>query len=242
MNKEVLFKTIKKIGEKKTGTIEILIEYYKDLGLNVRRASEEAEKNINFFLGLINDEIIFNSIQNTCCLFDVRTNHEITFINEYYFKIQDIKNNIYNSVSDTQFELLCANILKNYLGAINTGVTKKSGDGGYDFFGSLISKNEKSINRVFSMKVFGQSKRYSSNISRPEIDKFIGFAKRTQHEENFTPCVYIFATTSNFSPEALNEANKYGIICWNGNQLASFIFQSTNNKEANASDIIKEFL
>ncbi|MBK8956059.1 MAG: restriction endonuclease [Saprospiraceae bacterium] len=242
MNKEVLYDTIKNIGAEKIETISLLIDYYKSCGLNVRKASEEAEKSINSFLALVNDEVIFNSGQNSYCLFDVRTNQAITFINKYYFKVQDIKNKIYNSITDSEFELLCANILKNYLGALNTGVTKKSGDGGFDFFGSIISRNESSLNSVVSVKVFGQSKQYGGNISRPEIDKFIGFAKRTQHKENFTPCVYIFATTSNFSPEALSEANNQGIICWNGYQLASFIFQSTSNKEADVSDIIKEFL
>lgn len=242
MNKELLYDTIKNIGVEKIDTIELLTEYYKCYGSNVRKASEQAEKSINSFLAFVNDEVIFNSGQNSYCLFNVKTDQSITFINKFYFKIEAIKNEIYNSITDSEFELLCANILKNYLGALNTGVTKRSGDGGFDFYGSIISKNESSLNGVVSIKVFGQSKKYGGNISRPEIDKFIGFAKRTQHEENFTPCVYIFATTSNFSPESLIEAKKQGIICWNGFQLASFIFHSTSKKEANVTDIIKEFL
>lgn len=242
MNKEVLYETVKKLNIEKFETISLLIEYFKSYGLNVRKASEEAERNINSFLAWLNDEVVFNSIQNTYCLFDVRTNHAITFVDRNYFKVQDIKSEIYKSITNSEFEQLCSNILKNYLGASNTGVTKKSGDGGLDFFGSLISKNEKSTNAIVTTKIFGQSKQYNSNISRPEIDKFIGFAKRTQHQENFTPCIFLFATTSNFSDEALNEAKAQGIICWNGNQLANFIFQSAIDKEAEAADIVQTFL
>jgi len=242
MNKEVLYDIIKNIGAEKYETISLLAEYYKRRGLNVRKAYEVAEKSINLFLAFVNSEVIFSSGENSYCLFDIRTNQAVTFFNKHYFKVQDIKDEICNSITDNEFELLCANVLKKHLGAVNTGVTRKSGDGGFDFFGFIISRNVSGLNDLISVKVFGQSKQYSGNISRPEIDKFIGFAKRTQHSENFTPCVYIFVTTSNFSPEALNEANNQGIICWNGSQIASFVFESATNKKADVADIIKEFL
>jgi restriction endonuclease Mrr len=93
-----------------------------------------------------------------------------------------------------------------------------------------------------SVSVFGQAKQYTGNISRPEIDKFIGFAKTNFTTRNFKPTAYIFATTSDFSTDALAKASEQGIICWNGFQIASFIYKSALSANADPKQVLEEYM
>lgn len=49
--------------------------------------------------------------------------------------------------------------------------------------------------------------------------------------------MYFFVTTSDFSESALDFAKKKGIVCLNGLQISTIIYDYLKNKELNFSDI-----
>jgi restriction endonuclease Mrr len=242
VNKELLFNTIKSLNLDKIDTETLLNKYYLTAGFNKFRASEEAQKNIERYIEFCNREVQLSNDNGTVSLINEKTNQNVTILNRNYFFIEELKFHLLNSISDQEFEVVCSKVLKNYLHAENTSVTKRSGDGGYDFFGTLVRKNNNSLFPAVTGDVFGQAKQYTGNISRPEVDKFIGFAQTNFTIRKFKPTVYIFATTSNFSFEALATAAEQGIVCWNGFQIASFIYQSSVRNSCDANELLFEYL
>lgn len=242
MNRELLFNTIKNFDGPKIETSALLTKYYRSTGLNPFRAAEEAEKSINGFISFCNEELQYSTEYGTVSLIGEKTNQFVTLVNKDFFLVQDLKCHLLHSITDQEFEVVCSKVLKHYLHAENTGVTPPSGDGGYDFYGTLVNKNSAGLFPCVSVKVFGQAKQYTGNISRPELDKFIGFAKTNFTTQNFKPAVYIFATTSDFSTDALAKANEQGIVCWNGFQIASFIYHSAVSLCNNPKQILDDYL
>jgi restriction endonuclease Mrr len=242
VNRELLFNTIQALNTDKIETASLLNKYFRADGLNVFKAAEEAEKNINSYISFCNEEIQYSAGYGTVSLIGDKTNQNVTLFNNSYFFVQELKHHLLYSISDQEFEVICSKVLKHYLHAENTGVTKRSGDGGYDFYGTLISRNKDALFPCIAVNVYGQSKQYRGNISRPELDKFIGFAKTNFTTRNFKPTVYIFATTSDFSTDALAKATEQGIICWNGFQIASFIYQSALSSGTDPKILLDEYL
>jgi hypothetical protein len=105
--------------------------------------------------------------------------------------------NILDEMPPDKFEHLCARILKAF-GFSNIEVTQRSRDGGVDGLGQMR------IGAV-QIRVAFQSKRWSSQVGRPEIDRFRG-AISGQFDQG------LFMTTSNFSDEARNASVRPGAV------------------------------
>lgn len=242
MNKELLFNTIKTFDAPKIETSVLLNKYYRAAGLNVFKAAEEAEKNVGSFISFCNEELQYSNSHGTISLIGDKTNQNVTLINREFFLVQNLRLHLFQSIDAYEFEVVCSKVLKHYLHAENTGVTQRTGDGGYDFYGTLINRNNSEVFPCVPVNVFGQAKQYSGNIIRPEIDKFIGFAQTNFTQRKFKPTVYIFATTSNFSTDALAKAVDQGIVCWNGFQIASFIYKTENIGSPDMKQLLFDFL
>jgi restriction system protein len=101
------------------------------------------------------------------------------------------------SLSPDGFERLCMRILRE-VGFEGVNVTRYSGDGGIDGYGTLR------INELVSDRVVFQCKRYKNQVGPSDIREFRGsMAARTDRG--------IFLTTSSFSVEARREAAREGL-------------------------------
>lgn len=94
-------------------------------------------------------------------------------------------------------------------------VTKKSGDEGID---GIVTADKLGFDSIYI-----QAKRYKDNsIGRPEIQKFVGALAGQGAQKG------IFITTSNFTKEAIEFANKnlsYKIVLINGKRLADLMIE-----------------
>ncbi len=242
MNKEILFQAVKTLNQEKVETTALLIDYFRKSGLHPHKAAEEAEKRINSFIDFLNNEVTRCSQSGEVCLFESSSNRNVTLLNLKFFFVQQLLHELYNGITDTEFEIVCSKVLKNNWGIENANVTKAKSDGGYDFYGSYLLKGGKDNYSHSEIEIFGQSKKYGGNISRPEIEKFMGFIQKITVERKHKPTIYIFATTSDFSTEALQLANSFGIICWTGMQIASYIFNSLSFETTDAKETLLYYL
>ncbi len=242
MNKELIITAIQALNVERIETTVLLIDYFKRAGSNPFRAAENAEKSLGIFVDFINNEINSCTQTGEVCLFLPNSNKNVTLLNLDYYFVTGILNEIKNNITDTQFEIVCSKVLKYSFGIENANVTRAKSDGGLDFFGSYLVIGGKDNHTHFVVEVIGQSKQYGGNISRPEIEKFLGFIQKAQVERKHNPTAYIFATTSDYSIEAFQLAKSFGIICWNGFQIASFIFNSLTSKYNSPQECIHAYL
>lgn len=103
---------------------------------------------------------------------------------------------ILRTMNPFAFERLSMYLLRE-CGLSNAEVTKKTGDGGIDGFGSL------KLNGLITLSVAFQCKRQASQVSSTQIREFRG-SINAFHEKG------IFITTGTFSREAVKEANDSG--------------------------------
>jgi len=242
VNRDLIFQSVKSLNQEKVETAALLIEYFKNAGFNPFRAAEEAEKKSGAFLDYLNDEINRCTQTGEACLYLPTSNRNVTCLNLKFFFVQQLLGELYTSISDSEFELVCAKVLKHNWKVENAHVTKAKSDGGYDFHGSYLVKGGKNSFTHSVIEIFGQSKQYAGNISRPEIEKFIGFIQKNALSRKHKPTIYIYATTSDFSPEAFQLANSFGIICWTGMQIASFIYSSLEIEANDAKAALLHYL
>ncbi len=242
MNKELLFQSVKSFNVEKVETTTFLIQYFTLIGLNRFKASEEAEKRINTFIDFINNELIRCSKVGEVCIFQTSSNKNVTNFNLNFFYVQELCKELYSGIDTVEFEVACSKVLKNNLKIENANVTKAKGDGGYDFYGSYLAKGGSDNYTHSVIEIFGQSKQYAGNISRPEIEKFLGFIQKNNQNRHYKPTIYIFASTSDYSNEALQLANSFGIICWTGMQIASFIFNSLSLRIENPKEALLNYI
>jgi len=132
------------------------------------------------------------------------------------------------AIDDRVFEEVCKAILEQF--SIGNLSIRKRPDGGWDFDGLINVHNQKSPARTiffdWNIKVIGQAKKYASTVGRPDIDAFVGVAKRKRDDEKtYIPVVFIFMTTSSFSKGAKDLANRYHIITKDGVQIAEVILK-----------------
>jgi hypothetical protein len=242
VNSDLIFQSVKALNQEKVETTALLIDYFKRSGFNPFKAAEEAEKRNNSFIDFLNDEVTRCSQTGELCLFQPSSNRNVTCFNLKFFFVKQLLHELYNGITDTEFEIVCAKVLKNSWSVENANVTKAKSDGGYDFYGSYFLKGGKDNFSHSVIEIFGQSKQYGGNISRPEIEKFLGFIQKNNVERKHKPTIYIFATTSDFSSEAIQLANAFGIICWTGMQIASYIFNSLSFETTDANETLKYYL
>jgi len=128
-----------------------------------------------------------------------------------------LKSNLLDEIANKDprfFENLVLQLLnKMGYGTSNyTSLTAKGADEGID---GIISEDELGLSKIYI-----QAKRWKDNVSRPEIQKFVGAIsdKPTQKA--------VFITTSDFSKEAINYAKNIQnlvIILINGDQLCNLM-------------------
>jgi len=242
VNSELLIETVKTLNQEKIDTTELLVTYFKRSGYNPFKAAEFAEKNVSVFIDFLNEEITRSYKQGEVCLYLPASNRNVTCVNPDYFFVERLLHELLNGITDREFEFVCASVLKHSISVENAIATKGKGDGGYDFYGRYLLRGGADQFTHATIEIFGQSKQYSGNISRPEIDKFLGFIQNNSRNQKFKPAIYIFATTSDFSPEAKTLADDFGIICWTGMQIASFIFNSLSSKFSTAKDAVATYI
>lgn len=127
-------------------------------------------------------------------------------------KIQIIKsNNIQNlittySKSSRNFEILCADIFESL--GYNVELTPQTNDGGYDI---LLEKNNKYI--IVECKCYSLNKK----VGRPDIQKLVGANQIVKADS------MIFITTSEFTNQAKDYANKLCVNLINGSEILNIL-------------------
>ena len=139
------------------------------------------------------------------------------------------------SISPTEFEQICADILK-ALGATSRRVGR-SGDGGVDFIATdlPVSPQRFIALRACHPIVIGQAKRYGENylVAVTDMRNFLGGAlliadelKRTDDRFGlYSPVSYAFWTTSDFNKPAREFIKRTGIWRLGGLALAQLILR-----------------
>jgi len=107
-------------------------------------------------------------------------------------------------------------------------VTKKSGDEGID---GIINQDKLGLD-----KIYVQAKRWNENVSRPELQKFVGALSAKKSNKG------IFITTSDFTKEASEYATNlsHTIILINGKDLTRFMIEYNVGVQTNYSYEIKK--
>lgn len=107
-------------------------------------------------------------------------------------------------------------------------VTKKSGDEGID---GIINQDKLGLD-----KIYVQAKRWNENVSRPELQKFVGALSAKKSNKG------IFITTSDFTKEAREYAINlsHTIILMNGKDLTRFMIEYNVGVQTNYSYKIKK--
>ncbi|OOF58965.1 restriction endonuclease [Rodentibacter myodis] len=114
------------------------------------------------------------------------------------------------------FEDLVLNLLDRMGYGLNgqKSLTQNSADGGID---GIISEDELGLSKIYI-----QAKRWGNNISRPELQKFVGAISDKPTKKG------VFITTSDFSREAIEFAKKSQsttIVLINGNRLCDLMIK-----------------
>lgn len=107
-------------------------------------------------------------------------------------------------------------------------VTKKSGDEGID---GIINQDKLGLD-----KIYVQAKRWNDNVSRPELQKFVGALSAKKSNKG------IFITTSDFTKEATEYAKNlsHTIILINGKDLTRLMIEYNVGVQTNISYEIKK--
>lgn len=107
-------------------------------------------------------------------------------------------------------------------------VTKKSGDEGID---GIINQDRLGLD-----KIYVQAKRWNENVSRPELQKFVGALSAKKSNKG------IFITTSDFTKEAKEYASNlsHTIILINGKELTKLMIEYNVGVQVNYSYDIKK--
>lgn len=107
-------------------------------------------------------------------------------------------------------------------------VTKKSGDEGID---GIINQDKLGLDKIYI-----QAKRWNDNVSRPELQKFVGALSAKKSNKG------IFITTSDFTKEAREYATNlsHTIILINGKDLTKFMIEYNVGVQTNYSYEIKK--
>lgn len=107
-------------------------------------------------------------------------------------------------------------------------VTKKSGDEGID---GIINQDKLGLD-----KIYVQAKRWNENVSRPELQKFVGALSAKKSNKG------IFITTSDFTKEAIEYAKNlsHTIILINGKDLTKLMIEYNVGVQTNYSYEIKK--
>lgn len=126
------------------------------------------------------------------------------------------------------FEKLVMDLLtKMGYGDINLNqVTKKTNDGGFD---GIIYQDKLGLDKIYI-----QAKRWSNNVQRQDLQLFGGALAGVKANKG------VFITTSDFSNNAIDYANKQNIVLINGRTLTKYMIEYNVGVQINYSYDIKK--
>lgn len=164
-------------------------------------------------------------------------NEEITpeeNIDKIYKKINEqLSDDLLEIIFDKDpyyFERLVMDVLTKmgYGNSNNNIITKKSGDEGID---GIINQDKLGLDKIYI-----QAKRWNDNVSRPELQKFVGALSAKKSNKG------IFITTSDFTKEAKKYASNlsHTIILINGKDLTKLMIEYNVGVQVNYSYDIKK--
>ncbi len=240
MNIDSVIQKVISLNKTKFGTLEFLIEYFKDSHVNIFKVSQLAEDNKQFFIGLVQEHISYCNNLNIVPLF-ININPNVFTINNDFAKVLQIKNQLYQ-ITWQEFEQLCAVLIKKCFNGYNVEVTQASNDGGIDFSAIIPFKSNLFNKSYGNIELYGQAKQYQGNVQRTDIDKFTAFANRNKRDNQYPAQLFVFCTTSDYNTNAKFELNSNHFISFNGIQLASLIFEYQKDISKNNNTIVKDFL
>jgi len=210
----------------KVDTESCLTEYYKLKGHDSFMAAQCSQENIPNFISFVEENIRVSEQNHISFIFNKAT-RGIILVNEEYFRIKKIYQNLLN-IDWRDFEFLSSVIIEKCFGAYDVKTTQPTADGGVDFKGKISIQSTATRENYGIIEVYGQSKKYTYNVGRPEIDKFIGAANRIAGKKRFETRLFMFFTTSDFANEAKKELIENDFIGLNGFQIATLIFKHKN--------------
>jgi hypothetical protein len=233
---EILFEG-KNIG--RISSEQCLTDYYKNQGHNIFKAAELAQNNITNFIEFVNLSIRNSAELNVPYIFSFASKN-IVDINNDYFIIKKIEAKLI--VLDwKKFEKLSSLILETCFGSIETKTTQSTADGGLDFEGKIPIKSTTTNKTYGLVEVYGQSKRYSSNVGIYNIKSFVAFANSKKRNYVHPAQLFMFFTSSDYAKNSQKELVENGFIGLNGFQLSTLIFEHREQLKEK-SEILDELL
>lgn len=211
----------------KLNTEHCLTDYYKKQGHNVFKSAQLAENNILNFVEFVNNSIKSAQSLNVPYIFSFASK-DVVLIDESYFPIKKIKTNLV-AMGWRDFEFISSIILETCFGAIDVKTTQATADGGLDFEGKIQILSSIPKDCYGFIEVYGQSKKYSSNVGIYDIKSFVAFANTKKKSFVHPAQLFMFFTTYDFAPNALTELNRNGFIGLSGFQLAKLIYSHRDN-------------
>lgn len=150
----------------------------------------------------------------------------------------------FESVSDAEFEKLCAAVLE-LLGVDKPFFSQKAGDQGIDFFGrapfsTLLAQNAlpAGVEKTLSVWIVGQAKKYKNTVvGTADLRELVGSTQLARakiysgSEDPLTdlsmrlcdPVFYLLITSGSFTSGSRRLIERAGIIAMDGGQLAQFL-------------------
>lgn len=156
-------------------------------------------------------------------------------------RVDEIKSEIKN-IKWRDFEYLCKHLLE-INGIEGAGVTRKSREGGVDFYGLLrMHKFTKWVLLSgLEIRLIGQARHCSADgkVGEPQVNAFItqyhnfksgrGRGRKAVPDwfkNSKSPLTALFITNTEFTQDAYNAAKAEGIILRDGDQIAEDLFRS----------------
>lgn len=225
MDKDIFVKIFAKADKADKAIVNTdmcLTNYYLEKGFNPFKSAELSESNILNFVEYANNDTFESRNNNLPYLFK-SASKDIVEINVDYYAITTIFEKL-QKLEWRDFEFLSATILEHCFGALEVQTSQATADGGVDFEGKLPIKSNFDNKTYGMIEVYGQSKRYGNNVGIYDIKSFVAFANKKKRNYVHPPQLFMFFTTSDFAPNALNEIKENSFIGLSGMQLANLIY------------------
>lgn len=220
-----------------------LAKYFPHWGdLEICDVSEDVERKVK---SRLKEEI------SRCKEKRITPRYEFSEVSNVLYRVRDVRIDEIRSKIKTvdwrNFENLCKCVLE-INGIEEAGVTRRSREGGIDFYG-LLRMHKFSQGILLSdlkIRIVGQARHHStdSKVGEPEVKLFAKQYSDFESERGRgrkavpdwfrnlkSPLTGIFITNTEFTPDAYNAAEEEGIILKNGDQIAEDLFRSPRVNE-----------
>lgn len=183
---------------------------------------------------------------NGCRGKGITPRYEFSEVGDVLYRARDIRIDEIRSKIKTidwrNFEYLCMHLLE-INGIEGAGITRKSREGGIDFYGLLRMHKftERVLLKGLEIRIIGQARHHSTDekVGEPEVKLFakqysdfkIGQGRGQEAVPEWfknlkSPLTALFITNTEFTKDAYNTAIEEGIIPKDGDQIAEDLFRS----------------